>query len=115
MAAILQFVSGAARVPMTARLVMQGDILRSEPGAYGGQPLIEFYDRRLNGSQHGRFIGSYFADLLVHRGTAPLAVDLNEPEWHIDAVSMGLVSAWIANHYAGAGRAVAAPPAFEPF
>jgi hypothetical protein len=87
--------TAASGVPFRVRIVNRGERygLRSITNE-GPEPLVEFYDRRWDHTEHGQFVTRYYAStLLGHLGG--LCLDGGVGGWSVDAASMANVREFV--------------------
>lgn len=98
MEALLQFTTARA-VPLTARLVFDGDTTRHDGQPHDGAPVVEFYDRRHadHAAPLGLYMGFFGAASLAHRAR-PFHVGLTPGAWTLDVQAMAVLSCWLRHH-----------------
>lgn len=83
------FIAGNG-VPMRVRIVYAGDTygLKNCLVHEDARPLVEFYDRRFEHTEHGQFISRYYLNSLLERGYDGLLLDGGVPNWCVSADNM---------------------------
>lgn len=83
------FIAGNG-VPMRVRIIYKGDAYGRDGCivAESDMPLVEFYDRRYDHTEHGQFISRYYLKSLLDRGYGGLLLDGGVPAWQVSADNM---------------------------
>lgn len=95
-------VTAANGVPFRVVLWADGTCGNNPHRSYDGKPLVDFYDASCDFSEHGhgddgQFVAGYFLSTLEKRPPMGLNLMDHEADWSIDAATMTLVMAWLAN------------------
>lgn len=72
--------------------------LLSDELLHQGRPIVSFYDRRYDFTEHGQFVSDYeLSKILTHTKGVGLDLYGGEPNWVVDGSTLGLIEAWLRN------------------